>query len=74
MMAYDRPEDHDEYDPDQKAKYGPDGSVGPIWVTNEDRPSAIKSGYAIWAEPAEQTAESIEPINWRGHGSRGAKG
>ena len=78
MMAYDRPEDHDEYDPGEMAKYGPDGSVGPIWVANEDRPSAIKSGYAIWTEPAEQTAESdgankwladkgIEPINWRGH-------
>ena len=72
-MAYDRSENHDEYDPELKALYGPNGTVGPIWVTNADRPSAINSGYAIWAETVEPTAESIEPINWRGHVSHAAQ-
>jgi len=72
-MAYDRSEDHDEYDPDLKAKYGPNGTVGPIWVINANRQAAINSGYAIWAEPVETTAESIEPINWRGHVSHAAQ-
>jgi hypothetical protein len=66
-MAYDRSENHDEYDPDLKAKYGPNGTVGPIWVINADRQAAFDSGYAIWAAPVEPTVDPVEPVNWRGH-------
>jgi hypothetical protein len=61
MMAYDGE------DLDEKAIYGVDGTVGPIWVLNADRQAAFDRGFAIWAGPAEPTVDPVEPVNWRDH-------
>ena len=49
------------------ALFGKDGSEGARSVPLRQRDTAIGQGWMIESVPVEQTAESIEPINWRGH-------
>ena len=63
-------------DKDLLARFGKDGSEGARSVPLRHRDTAIRQGWMIesvpvktTAETVEPTAESIEPINWRGHAS-----
>ena len=55
------------------ALFGKDGSEGARSVPLRQRETAIGQGWMIESVPVEQTAESIEPINWRGHVSHAAQ-
>ena len=60
-------------DEDLLALFGKDGSEGARSIPLRHRQRAFDDGWMIESVPVEQTAESIEPINWRGHVSHAAQ-